>query len=299
MGIITNVAIVGKGNVGSAVLSELLKGGFGVTILSRSNLEAPPGAKVVQVDYSSIESISSALRGHDAVVSTVGATGVIGQKTVIDAAILAGVKRFIPSDYGSVSADPKARNVTAFQPFFDIQDYLKEKAAAGQIEYTILSTGPFLDLIFGSPAFVDFHNRSVEFYGDGKVRLSSTSIGGVGKAVAGILRNATETNNRVLHIQEAIISQVKVLELAKKILSEGTGWTETFIDPEETLRVASAKFSESPTDILALYALIKAVMLSGKYDTQYHELDNGIVGLAQFSDEDLEKFILPILTKSQ
>lgn len=228
-----------------------------------------------------------------------GAAGIVGQKTVIDAAILAGVKRFIPSDYGSVSADPKARNVTAFQPFVHIQDYLKEKAAAGEIEYTILSTGPFLDFIFGSPVFVDFHNRSVEFYGDGNLQLSSTSIGGIGKAVAGALRNAAETKNRVLHIEEAIISQVKVLELAKKTLPEGTGWKETSVDPEETLRAASANFSESPTDVLALYALIKAVMLSGKYDTQYHKLDNGIVGLAQFSDEDLEKFILPILTKPQ
>lgn len=228
-----------------------------------------------------------------------GAAGIVGQKTVIDAAILAGVKRFIPSDYGSVTADPKARNVTAFQPFIHIQDYLKEKAAAGEIEYTILSTGPFLDFIFGSPVFVDFHNRSVEFYGDGKLRLSSTSIGGVGKAVAGTLRNATETKNRVLHIQETIVSQVKVFQLAKKSLPEGTEWKETFLDPEETLRAASAKFSESPTDVFALYGLIKAAMLSGKYDTQYHELDNGIVGLAQFSDEDLENKFLPLLTKPQ
>lgn len=78
-----------------------------------------------------------------------------------------------------------------------------------------MSTGPFLDLVFGTPDFDDFRNRSVEFYGDGKPRLSSTSIAGIGKAVAGTLVNADKTKNRVLHIQETVVSQVKVLDLAK------------------------------------------------------------------------------------
>ncbi|KAF4981494.1 hypothetical protein FDECE_17689 [Fusarium decemcellulare] len=294
---IKNVAIIGKGNVGSAVLGELHKSGFGVTILSRSSQEAPPGATAIQVDYSSIDSISSALKGHDAVVSTVGPAGIVGQKTVIDAAIRAGVKRFMPSDYGSVSADPKARDVPTFQPFVSIQDYLKEKAAAREIEYTILSTGPFLDFVFGSPLFVDFHNRCVEFYGDGELELSSTSIAGIGKAVAGTLLNASQTKNRVLHIQETVVSQVKVLQLAKKAVPEGTEWKETSVDPEETLKSAVAKSAENPADVFALYALIKAIMMSGKYDTKYDELDNGLVGLPQLSDVDLENKFLPLLAK--
>ncbi|CAI6033689.1 unnamed protein product [Clonostachys chloroleuca] len=164
----------------------IIGNGLDVTVISRSSQEVPAGARALQADYNSINSLSSALKGHDAVVSAVGAAGIVGQKVIIDAAILAGVKRFIPGDYGS------------------------EKAAAGGIEYTILSTGPFLDLVFGTPLFVDFQNRSVEFYGDGKPRLTS-----IGKAVAGTLVNADKTKNGVLHIQETVVSQVKVLDLAK------------------------------------------------------------------------------------
>jgi nucleoside-diphosphate-sugar epimerase len=287
-----------KGNVGSAILAELLKNGLDVTVISRSSQEAPAGARAVQADYNSITSLSSALKGHDAVVSAVGAAGIVGQKVIIDAAILAGVKRFIPSDYGSVSADPEARDEPTFLPFITIQDYLKEKATAGEIEYTIVSTGPFLDLVFGTPLFVDFHNRLVELYGDGKLRLSSTSIAGVGKAVAGALVNADKTKNRVLHIQETVVSQVKVLDLAKAAASEGAEWKEMSVDPEETLAAARVNAAKDTGDILALYALIKAIMLSGKYETEYREVDNDLIGLVQLTDEDLKAQFVPLLARA-
>jgi hypothetical protein len=41
------------------------------------------------------------LRGQDAVISAVGATGFVDQKKFIDASIRAGVKRFIPSEFSS------------------------------------------------------------------------------------------------------------------------------------------------------------------------------------------------------
>ncbi|CAG9961941.1 unnamed protein product [Clonostachys byssicola] len=297
MSSIKKVAIIGKGNVGSAALAELLKNGLDVTVISRFSHEMPAGARAVQADYSSIDSLSSALKGHDAVVSTVGAAGIVGQKDIIDAAILAGVKRFIPSDYGSVSADPQARDEPTFLPFIKIQDYLKEKAAAGMIEYTILSTGPFLDLVFATPLFVNFHTRSVEFYGDGKLRLSSTSIAGVGKAVAGVLLNADKTRNRVLHIQETVVSQVKVLDLAKTVAPEGAEWKEISVDPVETLEAARANAAKDTGNIIALYALIKAIMLSGKYETEYRQVDNDLIGLAQLTDEDLKAQFVPLLAR--
>lgn len=63
-----------KGFLGSAVLDPLVKAGFDVTVLTRcrSSVEGVPvGVAVVEVDYTSIDSLEHALRGHDAVVSTV------------------------------------------------------------------------------------------------------------------------------------------------------------------------------------------------------------------------------------
>lgn len=53
-------------------------------------------------DYS-LEWLTEALKGQDAVVLTIGSAVIPEQQTVIDAAINAGVKRILPSEFGGVS----------------------------------------------------------------------------------------------------------------------------------------------------------------------------------------------------
>ncbi|KAL4931278.1 uncharacterized protein BDV17DRAFT_288824 [Aspergillus undulatus] len=104
--LITKVALAGKGRIGTAVLSDLLKSDSTDTILIRSAStptstlkDTLPGVKVHEVDYASIEALKSALQGVDAVVSTIVGTAIVSQKPLIDAAIAVGViKHFIPAD---------------------------------------------------------------------------------------------------------------------------------------------------------------------------------------------------------
>lgn len=70
------------------------------------------------------------------------------------------------------------------------------------------------------------------------------------------------------------------------------------VDPEEILKAARINAFKNPADIFALYALIKAIMLSGKYETEYHEVDNDLIGLVQLTDEDLKSQFVPLLAKA-
>ncbi|CAG9983842.1 unnamed protein product [Clonostachys byssicola] len=294
---IKKVALFGKGNVGSATLEHLLKAGFQVTVFGRSKHEVPPGAISVQVDYS-LDTLSEALKGHDAIVSTVGPAAVLAQKTIIDAAIIAGVRRFIPSEFSSVNTDPKARDIPTFQLFIEIQDYLKAKAETGDIEFTIFATGPFLEYVFGSPLFIDLERRVVQLHDKGDVRISATSIAGIGKAIAGGLQKPDQTKNRVIHVHETVISQLKLLDLVKKAFPE-VELSITSVNSFDALDAATAKFVQDPTDLIVAFELIKAVMVSGKYYTEYLELDNELVGLPILSDEDLEKDWVPLMAKKK
>lgn len=53
-----------------------------------------------KVDYQSVESLTSALEGQDAVVSAIATVAVGSQKILVDAAVAAKVKRFISSEFG-------------------------------------------------------------------------------------------------------------------------------------------------------------------------------------------------------
>lgn len=100
---IKNVAIIGgSGNLGREVVKAVLASGFNVTALTRSTSTSkfPSGVRVYQTDYSSESSLADAFAGQDAVVSVIATAALGSQLAIIPAAAKAGVKRFIPSEFG-------------------------------------------------------------------------------------------------------------------------------------------------------------------------------------------------------
>lgn len=84
-------------------------------------------------------------------ISIVGNAGLAFQQKLIDAAVDAGVKRFIPSEFGNNTADDRVR---ALAPLLDGKkanvDYLKERQ--DRLTWTALITGPFFDAVSRSTA---------------------------------------------------------------------------------------------------------------------------------------------------
>ncbi|CZR42683.1 related to 2`-hydroxyisoflavone reductase [Fusarium proliferatum ET1] len=286
-----NVALLGKGMLGTAILEQLVRSGYAVTLLSRdpSNIEGVPSdVKVVQVDYSSKDSLVQALKGQDAAIATLGGAALAGQKLIIDASIEAGVKRYIPSDFGSFTTDPKARDLPAIQVMAEIQGYLREKANSGALEYTIFSTGAFLEYVLASPFVADLKNHSMELYDKGVHKFSSTSVSTIGKAITNALKVPDATKNRNLLIHEAVFTQAKILELAKKHSPPGTQWTVTQVDAQEALDRGIELINSDPTNPHAAFPLIKAAVLSGKYRAAYDTVDNELLGIRLLTDEEIE-----------
>ncbi|OHF02146.1 hypothetical protein CORC01_02426 [Colletotrichum orchidophilum] len=286
-----NIALLGKGLLGTALVSELSKAGFIVTVFGRSESAKeglPAGIDFKTIDYSSTDTVATAVQGQDVIVSTVSKGGLFTQKTVIDGAIKAGVKRYIPSDWGSFTTDPKAQIELAglMKPMTDTQKYLKDKV--GGIEHTIFSVGAFTDLVISSPIIFDYAKKTAQVTDAGHVRFASTSLAGIGKAVAGALKNPEATKNRNLKIQEFEVTQAQLLALAKKYSPPGTKWEETALDGQVELDRALKAVQDDPTNEYNMFGLIKAALLSGRYKASYEKLDNELVGLPLLTEKDLD-----------
>ncbi|KAK0370453.1 hypothetical protein CLIM01_12182 [Colletotrichum limetticola] len=286
-----NVALLGKGLLGSAITTELANAGFNVTVFGRAESasgDLPAGVHFKTIDYSTVDTIATAVKGQDVIVSTLSKGGLFIQRTVIDGAIKAGVKRYIPSDWGSFTTDPKAAAelTVMMKPLTDTQNYLKEKV--GEIEHTIFSVGGFTDLIVKFPIAFDYANKTAAVTNGGHARFASTSLAGIGKAVAGALKNPEATKNRNLKIQEFEVSQAQLLALAKKYSPPGTEWKETELDGEVELEKNLKAAQEDSTNEFAMLGLIKAALLSGRYKSSYDKLDNELVGLPILTEKDLE-----------
>lgn len=101
---------------------------------------------VLKTDYSD-ESLEAAFKGKDVVISAVGATGFGEQKKFVNAAIRAGVKRFIPSEF-SVNSQNDA--VLQLLPLFgqkkELIEYLKSKEADG-LTWTGIASSALFDWV--------------------------------------------------------------------------------------------------------------------------------------------------------
>lgn len=282
------ITLIGKGTFGSAVLPELLKAGFEVTVLSRSdksNEDHPPNVRRITVDYNDKQRLVEALKGQDAVVSTVSGEALLAQKPMIDAAIEAGVRRFIPADYGCLTTNPAASHFPHHVPMVEIQKYLKSKA--GEIEHTIFSIGAFTDFLVTYGVAFDWEHKTAQLWGDGSNRISSTSMQGSARAIVGALKNPEPTKNKNLFIHELVVTQSQLLNLAKKY-SPRAEWTVTKInDPVAEFDRLEAVAKESP-DFPNIIALLQASIFSGKYQAYYQKIDNDLVGLPVLSEKDLE-----------
>lgn len=106
------IALAGAtGNLGLPILKALLDAGFGVTVLSRiggnsSKLKPHPNLTIKEVDFNSVHTLTSALIGAQVVISCLATLAIGSQNPLIDAAVNAGVKRFIPAEFGMNSQNP-------------------------------------------------------------------------------------------------------------------------------------------------------------------------------------------------
>ncbi|EHK19419.1 uncharacterized protein TRIVIDRAFT_46658 [Trichoderma virens Gv29-8] len=294
MAAIRNVAVAGaSGNLGSHVLKALLQANFNVTVLTRSQKPGSYDAKitVAEVDFTSTNSLTSALQNQDAVVSTVGIAGLEGQKILIDAAIAAGVQRFIPSDFGVCTTSPKVLGFPFYSTLATVRQYLADKAATSTLSYTVVAPGSFLEYLLMAPSVVDFKNHSVALIDDGNNRFSTTTLANVGTAIAGIFNNPEKTRNRVVYVSEAILTQRQVLDIAKEIKSKIT-WTISNIKSSDVLREGLDAVASGDNSLQAVGKILLGTAFGGEeYGSAYDSNDNILVGIEAISQQKLKDLI--------
>ena len=146
-----NIILLGAGgNLGPSILAALTADPhFTVSVLTRhsSTVTFPSSVTVHRIgdDYPDAE-LLAAFKGQDAVVSTLSHMAAGAHTRIVDAAVAAGVKRFVPSEFGSDTRNANALALlpAMFAPKVAMVDYLKGQEAAG-LTWTAFVTGAFFD----------------------------------------------------------------------------------------------------------------------------------------------------------
>jgi len=244
---IKNVAVIGgAGNLGPSVVNALLEAGFKVTVLTRASSTStfPSAVRIHKTDYESSESLAEAFKGQDAVVSVIATAGIREQQKIVDAAVEAGVKRFIPSEYGISTQHLEGGIGKILSGKKATADLLKKYSAENSgFSWTGLSTSLFFDwgLKAGSLGF-SLLKKTATIFDSGDEPFNGSNVRTIGLAVASILQHPAETANRYLNIASFTTTQNTVL----KILEEETGqkWTVTHAKTDDSFKLAEDKLAK-------------------------------------------------------
>ncbi|KAI0456791.1 hypothetical protein F5B21DRAFT_466751 [Xylaria acuta] len=301
---INTVMLLGAtGNLGPHVLSGLLTAGFKVTMLSRSQpgttSAIPSDVRMLQSDYK-FASLVDAFEGQDAVVSTVSTITVQKQVSIIDAAVAAKVKRFIPSDFGSdTSVDDEDNTAGFLRDKQEVVRYLRTKEADG-LSWTSLCTGPWVDWMLeeGNGLLgIDVRSKTATIIDSGNQEFTASTMSLVGKATASILLRPGESKNRYVQVHSFTLTQNLILEALERIT--GTKFSKNKMGREELLALATKHLEEGDYDH-GHYELVTAAVYSGSPFTFFPgraTRGNELLGLVEA--EDLDGMIKRILAKIQ
>ena len=300
----TDRTLQASGSLGTPVLNALVKSGkFNITVLKRptSSASYPESVTVREADLSSVESVTAAFHGQDAVVSTLGTAGLPGQNILVEAAVAANVKRFLPSDFGSDLANPKTAALPVFKFKIATHKALREAAAAKpDFTYTLVVNNAFLDWGLQKNFLLNWKDSKPKLFDGGKNFFSATTLASIGQAVVGVLSHPEETKNRFVYVKDIDVSQLMLLEIAKKIEPEKK-W-------EEPIHLDTAQLEKSSYESLAKGEVTPPVMMAflfrvmfgpPEYGGRLAKTDNELLGVKSKTEADVEALMRSMIHGSK
>ena len=220
----TTVAVAGAtGHMGGLVVKELTKAGAKVIALVRPgtkeaklNALRSPSVTIAQADLKDGAELQKAVEGAGCIVSTLqGLWDVIveDQTSLLDAAVAAGVPRFIPSDYALDFMNLKPgtnRNLDLRREFHD-------RLETRPVRATTILNGAFSTVLTTPGIIVDYAGKKVNYWGDADQLMDFTTIENIAEFTA--LAAMDDTTPRVLRIAGGEASASNLVET----LSDVTG----------------------------------------------------------------------------
>jgi nucleoside-diphosphate-sugar epimerase len=209
----------GTGDLGFRIIKALRERGADVVGVVRHSSDAEKvtaleslGAEVIKVDMTSVADLTKACQKVSCVLSALaGLRDVIvdGQSVLLDAAIAAGVPRFIPSDYSSDFTQlPESENRN-----FDLRKEFHKKLDAASISATSIMNGAFTDILAYNTPFYNVKAKTVAYWGDDpNFKVDFTSKDDTAAFTAAV--SMDDTTPEILRIASFQISANELVSMA-------------------------------------------------------------------------------------
>ncbi|MFD2325892.1 NmrA family NAD(P)-binding protein [Mucilaginibacter galii] len=221
----TTILVAGAtGNLGGRIVKALLEQGANVRALVRHNSDESKvehlkqsRVDVVTADMNNLEELTKACEGVACVVSVLqGLHDVIvdTQTLLLNAAVAAGVPRFIPSDFSTdftQIAPGENRN-------FDLRREFKERLDQALIAATSIMNGAFAEILaYGTP-LLNLKDKTAGYWENPDLKMDFTTMDDTAAFTAAAALDASTP--RILHIASFQLSANGIAETATEVLQQ-------------------------------------------------------------------------------
>ncbi|KAJ2787803.1 hypothetical protein GGI15_000435 [Coemansia interrupta] len=291
---VTRVALIGIGNLAKFFIDELKQhpSEFAITLVTRhesldktkSFVAGEPQIPVCTVDYGDEFSISEAFSNQDVVISLLAFGGEAHQIAAVKAAIKAGVKWFIPSEFGVDLDHPTNKKFPFFAQKLKVRQLLESQS---EMAYTYVLTGLFADQFLIPFRKWDTEAGTVVVPGDGTAKNSFTARKDVAAYTVAILRRPDQFKNTSARLASYTLSYNEWIEAVDRV--SGRKFKTTF----ESVELMEDRVRKSSDNLgFSVIADLLAITIANgdqRLDWGGHSLDS--VGLEEVTPTPLDDII--------
>lgn len=212
------------GNLGTRIIKALLEKNAIVHALVRNNSDSSKikelenlGAKILSVDFNSPNQLTDACKDAHCVISALsGLREVIidTQQLLLNAAVAAGVKRFIPSDFSiDFTKLTKGENRN-----LDLRREFHQSLAQANIAATTIFNGAFMDMLTDQIPMILFKQQKILYWGNADQSIDFTMMDDTAEFTANVALELTSP--RFYHIAGDQITPRAMAKVAGEVTGQ-------------------------------------------------------------------------------
>ena len=209
---------------------------------------------------------------------------------MIHAAIAAGVKRIVPSEYSSNLETEAAKSLPIVAEKIKTRRYIEELAALSKIDWTSVNNGAFFVPFLWAGGFVgpNIQTKTTVYHDGGDRVVCTSSLERISEAVAKALspEHAAETRNNPVYVYTAAVTERKLTEMATKIT--GIQFQVQAASTEDAIKVGYEGLKED--DQGKIMSFYMPLMFAKEYGGDFRNMAwNEKLGLPTMGDAEIEE----------
>ncbi|SPJ90942.1 uncharacterized protein FTOL_13344 [Fusarium torulosum] len=190
-----------------------------------------------------------------------------GQEKVTKVAISAGVKRFIPFEFGADLKQPSVRSFPTYGDKVKFEDLLEQEARKTDLSYTF--------------------KKKAALYAGGSFPISITRLSTVGKGIASGFKNPEQTKDQHVRIHNGCFSMKDLVEAVEEVTGTER-WRITDGNSADAVAKSNKAFSKRIFKDWAFMGYIKVASQAEEYRPGLELVHDELLGLKEHSQDEMK-----------